>query len=94
LVNSRNSDHDADDPRFFVFNCYRLGIGIDSEWGCTEGLVKTSTLKADSDVIAGNATLSRLTVFAVDAETNETTLIGERSGLGQVIWKFGLIHVK
>lgn len=60
---------------FFVFNCYRLGIGIESEWSCTEGLEKTVTLKVASEEIQGNSTLSSYVVYEVDSETNETTLI-------------------
>ena len=62
--------------RFFVFNCYRLGIGIEAEWSCTEGLEKTVTLKVANEDIPGNSTLSSYVVNEVDSETNETTLIG------------------
>ena len=63
--------------RFFVFNWYRLGIGIEAEYGCTEGLVKTTILKVSSDVIETNSTLKSFNVFDVDDENNETTLIGK-----------------
>ena len=64
---------------FFVFNCYRLGIGIEAEYGCTEGLQRTTTIKVANDVIEGNSTLKSYVVFAVDSETNETTLIGKHT---------------
>ncbi len=84
---------------FFIFNCYRLGIGIESEYGCTEGLDKTTTLTVFSEAIDTNSTLKSYDVFAVDAENNETTLIGNahRHLIGSdtrftlVIDKFGLI---
>ena len=65
--------------RFFVFNCYRLGFGIEAEWSCNEGLEKTVTLKVANEDIPGNSTLSSYVVYEVDSETNETTLIGNRN---------------
>lgn len=60
---------------FFGFNCYRLGIGIDAEWGCTEKLNETSTLKVSNEFIEGNSTFKNLHLFAVDQENNVTTFI-------------------
>jgi hypothetical protein len=56
-----------------------LGIGIESEWSCNEGLEKTVTLTVDTDEIEGNSTLQSYSTFAVDSETNETILIGKNN---------------
>ena len=61
-----------------------MGIGIEAEHGCTEGLEKTTTLRVSTDDIDSNSTLKAYDVFAVDNDKNETTLIGEKNWLTQI----------
>lgn len=61
--------------RFFVFNWYRLGIGIDAEWSCTEGLQATQTVRASNEDLERNETLRGYFVSSVDSE-NVSTLVG------------------
>ena len=62
--------------RFFGFNCYRLGIGIDYERYCSNDLQKSTVLEnVPSEEIADNATLYSMTVISRDESTNETDLL-------------------
>lgn len=61
--------------RFFGFNWYRVGVGIDYEWGCQQGLNHSISTKVDNDEI--NETLQALPILAVDDVKNSTTFLLE-----------------
>jgi hypothetical protein len=60
----------------FGFNCYRIGVGIDYEKGCSLDAQKTTTLEVSKDATNnGNSSFDDYTVSTVDDTRNVTLYI-------------------